>query len=97
MAAPQQSRDTIKVDTIYERELDPTLAKQALSAVSQKNAAAKIDVAAEERKKKLAAVQVNPADVLLLVEQLEISKAEADIAIRQADGDVSAAMAALVN
>jgi hypothetical protein len=45
MAAPQQSRDTIKVDTIYERELDPTLAKQALSAVSQKNAAAKIDVA----------------------------------------------------
>jgi NACalpha-BTF3-like transcription factor len=31
------------------------------------------------------------------VEQLEISKAEADIAIRQADGDVSAAMAALVN
>lgn len=44
------------------------------------------------RQKKLSAVKINPADVTLIQEQMEISKSDAELKLREADGDAFKAM-----
>eukprot|EP01125_Pyxidicula_operculata_P021390 TRINITY_DN8215_c0_g1_i1.p1 TRINITY_DN8215_c0_g1~~TRINITY_DN8215_c0_g1_i1.p1 ORF type:complete len:114 (+),score=33.60 TRINITY_DN8215_c0_g1_i1:15-356(+) len=78
-----------------EASMDNEKAKNAITKLSQTNKA--IDEAQAARAKQLAAVQVNPADVDYIANELEISKKAADLAIREHNGNAVSALVSLLH
>ena len=88
--------DVSKVtDFVEQKELDSARAQQAMAKLVQ---AQKVDSEAElARERELAAVSIEQADVDLIAKEMELDKAAAERALREAGGDVVAALNTLVS
>lgn len=84
-------------DREEEREMsatDTSKIRQAMAKLAEQQRAAAEATRARERE--LAAVKVVPGDVDLLVAEFELTKKDAELKLREAKGDVKAAMERLV-
>ena len=78
-----------------ETKLDEAQLKEIVSTIGQSTAT---EVAAKaEREKELAAVKISKADVKLIIEEIEVDEDAAELALREAGGDVVAALRTLTN
>lgn len=82
----QQSRalDSI-TDHVEERQVDASRVQQAMASIAASADAGKISQRARE--KELAAVKVNPADVDVIVSELEIDRKLAERRLREHKGN----------
>eukprot|EP00741_Cyanophora_paradoxa_P015139 tig00020848_g14610.t1 len=84
----QGSRDMERVtDFTEEKELDVAKVRKAMSSIT-----AAEDLEAQARERELAAVVVKKDDIEFMERELEITKQEAEQAIREHKGDVTAAV-----
>ena len=87
--------DVSKVtDFVEQKELDSAKAKQAMASIMQAQKVATEAELAHERE--LAAVTISQPDVDLIAEEMELDKPAAERALREAKGDVTAALNTLV-
>ena len=81
-------------DYAEEREIDSTKASRAAAALAADDS---VDREAERaRERELAKVSIEQADVELIAREMELDKEAAELALRQAGGDVVAAHNTLV-
>ena len=87
--------DVSKVtDFVEQKELDSARAKQAMASIMQAQKVATEAELAHERE--LAAVTISQPDVDLIAQEMELEKAVAERALREAKGDVTTALNNLV-
>ena len=87
--------DVSKVtDFVEQKELDSARAKQAMASIMQAQKVASEAELAHERE--LAAVTISQPDVDLIAQEMELDKAAAERALREAKGDVTVALNTLV-
>ncbi|ONK67600.1 uncharacterized protein A4U43_C05F1770 [Asparagus officinalis] len=87
----QQSKALDKLtDRVEDRQLDSTRVQEAMAALSSSKEA---DLnAMRMREKELAAVKINPADVDIIANELELDKKVAERTLREHKGDTVAAI-----
>ena len=87
--------DVSKVtDFVEQKELDSARAKKAMASIMQAQKVATEAELAHERE--LAAVTISQPDVDLIAQEMELDKPAAERALREAKGDVTAALNTLV-
>lgn len=87
--------DVSKVtDFVEQKELDSARAKQAMASIMQAQKVATEAELAHERE--LAAVTINPPDIDVIAKEMEMEKEAAERALREAKGDLVAALNTLV-
>lgn len=79
-------------DYVEEREMDTAKVADSMRAMLGKSSAAKKDM----MEKELMNVKVQEADVMLIVDELDLDRKEAERALRKARGDVVKALCELV-
>lgn len=79
-------------DYVEEREMDTVQVADSMRAMLGKSSVSKKDAAEKE----LLNVKVQEADVVLIVDELDLERREAERALRQARGDVVKALCELV-
>jgi len=77
------------------KEVNTEKAKEAMNALTTKSK--QLDEAKEARRKALLSVKVEAADVELIVDELEVAREVAELALRENNGVVVAAIRSLVH
>eukprot|EP00164_Ancoracysta_twista_P005708 GFYU01007846.1.p1 GENE.GFYU01007846.1~~GFYU01007846.1.p1 ORF type:complete len:112 (-),score=35.70 GFYU01007846.1:274-567(-) len=96
MTDAKATADLDKVtDYFDEKELDANKVEAALKELQEQTAAS--DKEAIAREKALAAVKVRQEDVDVVIKEFEFSKAAADRALRENDGDLKRCLVSLIN
>ncbi|XP_073307382.1 uncharacterized protein [Primulina huaijiensis] len=91
----QQSKAFDKLtDRVEDRQLDSTRVQEAMASIY---ASKEADIqAARLREKELSAVKINPADVDIIANELELDKKVAERTLREHKGDAVAAIRSLL-
>ncbi|XP_050372589.1 uncharacterized protein LOC126790413 [Argentina anserina] len=87
----QQSKAFDKLtDRVEDRQLDSTRVQEAMASIA---ATSEADLEAmRKREKELATVKINPRDVEIIVNELELDKLVAERTLREHKGDAVAAI-----
>ncbi|KAL0921888.1 hypothetical protein M5K25_005833 [Dendrobium thyrsiflorum] len=87
----QQSKALDKLtDRVEDRQLDSTRVQEAMAALASSKEADWNTM--RRREKELAAVKINPADVDIIANELELDKKVAETTLREHKGDAVAAI-----
>lgn len=93
----KQNKDLDTVtDFVESREMDASTAQRAMAAILDAPADA-VEARDEARERELAAVAIEQSDVLVVMREFELSKEEAERALRENSGNLVTALTALVN
>ena len=84
-------------DYVEQREIDSARATQAVASILEGSQTAAEREAEIARERELAAVQVDAADVALIVQELELESSMAERKLREHNGDVVECLHALVS
>lgn len=95
-AAAEGSEVGKVTDYAVEKEIDSTRASQAVLSLAADGPSEAEREAERARAKELAAVSIEQADVDLIVKEMELDKEAAELALREAKGDIVAALNTLV-
>ncbi len=84
-------------DYAEEKEIDQARLNEAMSAIAKAGSRSRAADAKAERAAQLASVKVRKEDVELLCAEFEVSKAKAEATLKDNNGNLDAALTALLN